>query len=269
MRRGGQSILQVAAMLAASLSVDARAAEKTPPENPPMARLPDGDYLPFFKFSSGKGQTIAESRPVHVRAFLLDKYPVTNGQYLDFVRARPEWRRSQARSLFVDPRYLGRWLGDLEPPKGEAQAPVTNVSWFAAEAFCESRGARLPTSDEWEYALDDAGRGREEVTRISLEWFSSPNPPGLKAVGTASLNGYGLYGMVGLVWEWTQDFSATGSGTEQRNTSSKDDAQFCGGGALGVRDAADYPAFMRYALRASLKAAYTQDNLGFRCAGDE
>jgi formylglycine-generating enzyme required for sulfatase activity len=75
--------------------------------------------------------------------------------------------------------------------------------------------------------------------------------------------------LVGLVWEWTQDFSSTGAGTEQRNISSKDDAQFCGGGALGVRDATDYPAFMRYALRASLKAAYTQDNLGFRCAGDE
>ena len=65
---------------------------------------------------------------------------------------------------------------------------------------------------------------------------------------------------------WT--FPAPDPGTEQRNTSSKDDAQFCGGGATGVRDATDYPAFMRYALRASLKAAYSQDNLGFRCAGD-
>ncbi|MDI9849240.1 hypothetical protein QM467_14370 [Rhodoblastus sp. 17X3] len=64
------------------------------------------------------------------------------------------------------------------------------------------------------------------------------------------------------------DFPCASAGQPERNTSSKDDAQFCGGGATGVRDPADYPAFMRYASRASLKAAYSQDNLGFRCAGD-
>ena len=263
MRPGGWWIFGLAALLAASLVAEVDGAE-----NPALALLPAGDYLPFFKFSAGKGQTIAESRPIQVRAFRLDKTPVTNAQFLDFVRAHPEWRRSQAKSLFVDRRYLGKWRGDLAPPEGEAQAPVTNASWFAAEAFCESRGLRLPTTDEWEYALDDAGRGRPAVTQSALEWFSAPNPPHLASVRRGEPNGYGLYDMVGLVWEWTQDFSSSGSGTEQRNTSSKDDAQFCGGGALGVRDATDYPAFMRYALRASLKAAYTQDNLGFRCAGD-
>ncbi len=264
MRRVGWSVFWVAAVLAASQVFDASGAEIAP-----LARLPAGDYLPFFKFSAGKGQTIAESRPVQVRAFRLAKTPVTNAQFLDFVRAHPEWRRSQAKSLFVDRRYLAKWRGDLAPPPSEAQAPVTDVSWFAAEAFCEASGLRLPTSDEWEYALDDAGRDRLLVTQSSLDWFSSPNKPHLAAVRRGAPNGYGIYDMVGLVWEWTQDFSSTGSGTEQRNTSSKDDAQFCGGGTLGVRDATDYPAFMRYALRASLKAAYTQDNLGFRCGGDD
>jgi formylglycine-generating enzyme required for sulfatase activity len=238
-------------------------------DNNVMARLPAGDYLPFFKFSPGKGRTEAELRPVQVRAFRLDVAPVTNAQFLSFVRTHAEWRRSRAKSLFVDPRYLAKWRGDFALSEGDAQAPVTNVSWFAAEAYCEARGLRLPTTDEWEYALDDAGRSREAAAQKSLEWFSSPNPPHLGMVGRGAPNGYGIYDMVGLVWEWTQDFSSTGSGTEQRNTASKDDAQFCGGGAVGVRDATDYPAFMRYALRASLKAAYTQENLGFRCAGDE
>ncbi len=264
MRRAGRSVFWVAALLTATQVFAASGGEIDP-----LARLPAGVMQPFFKFSAGKGQTIAQSRPIQIRAFRLGKTPVTNAQYLDFVRAHPDWRRSQAKSLFVDRSYLIHWRGDLAPPPGEAPAPVTNVSWFAAEAFCEARGLRLPTTDEWEYALDDAGRGRAAVTQASLDWFSSPNPPHLAKVRRGAANGYGLYDLVGLVWEWTQDFSSSGSGTEQRNTSSKDDAQFCGGGALGVRDATDYPAFMRYALRASLKAAYTQDNLGFRCAGDE
>ena len=256
-----------ALFLAATFFVTASRAQAD--ENPVMAHLSAGVFLPFFKFSPGKGQIATEIRPIQVRAFRLDPSPVTNVQFLDFLRVHPEWRRSKAKSLFVDRRYLAKWPGDLAPPQGEAQSPVTNVSWFVAQAYCEARGMRLPTTDEWEYALDDAGRGRQATAQKSLDWFSSPNPPHLAAVHRGAPNGYGLYDMVGLAWEWTQDFSSTGSGTEQRNTSSKDDAQFCGGGALGVRDATDYPAFMRYAMRASLKAAYSQDNLGFRCAGDE
>jgi formylglycine-generating enzyme required for sulfatase activity len=263
MRRAVRSIFWGAAIFAASQVLVAGLASCGE-----MVRVPAGDYLPFFKLSAGKGQTKAESRPVTVRAFLLDEAPVTNAQYLDFVRAHPEWRRSQAKALFVDRHYLGKWPGDIIPPEGEAQSPVTNVSWFAAQAFCEARGLRLPSTDEWEYALADAGRGQQAVTQISLDWFSAPNPPHLAAVRRGLPNGYGFYDMVGLVWEWTLDFSSAATGTEQRNTSSKDDAQFCGGGAAGVRDPSDYPAFMRYASRASLKAAYSQDNLGFRCAGD-
>ncbi len=261
---GRWTIFPVAALLAATGSV--LAGEIV---SPPMARLPAGEFLPFFKFNPAQGQVASVVRPVQIRAFRLDRAPVTNAEFRDFLRGHAEWRRSQVKSLFVDPRYLVRWRGDLAPPQGEDQAPVTNVSWFAAEAYCEARGLRLPTTDEWEYALADAGRGQAEVTRASLEWFSQPNPKNVAAVRRGAPNGYGIYDMVGLVWEWTEDFSSAASGTEQRNTSSKDDAQFCGGGASGVRDPTDYPGFMRYALRASLKAAYVQDNLGFRCAGDQ
>jgi formylglycine-generating enzyme required for sulfatase activity len=232
-----------------------------------MAPVPAGAYTPFFKFIPVKGQRPAEPRPVAVKAFRLDRHPVTNAQFARFLEKEPNWRRENAPRLFADPDYLRRWRNGAPPPGGD-NAPVTNVSWFAAQAFCEARGARLPTTDEWEYALDDAGRGRAEVTRASLDWFAKPNGARIADIGGAP-NGYGVSDMIGLVWEWTQDFSAAGSGAEQRNTSSKDDAAFCGGGASGVRDPADYPGFMRYALRASLKAAYVQDNLGFRCAGDE
>jgi len=104
------------------------------------------------------------------------------------------------------------------------------------------------------------------VRARSLEWLAEPNGAGPGAVG-GDANGYGVRDLVGLVWEWTKDFNAYTTAAESRDPNGKDGALFCGGASSGVDDASDYPAFMRYAMRASLKANYTADNLGFRCAG--
>lgn len=240
------------------------------PPRPPMVLLPGGTYLPFFQEGAGKGKAPVASVPAHIAPFRLDVFPVTNSQYLEFVRRHPEWRRSQVKPIFADRHYLAKWRSDLElPDRQAASAPVTNVSWFAAEAYCEARGLRLPTTEHWEYALADQGHDQDVITQQSLGWFARPNPPHPPPVGHGKPNGFGVHDLVGLVWEWTLDHDSFMTGTEQRNTSGKDDAAFCGSGSIGVRDAADYPAFMRYALRTSLKAAYAVDNVGFRCEGDE
>jgi sulfatase modifying factor 1 len=236
----------------------------------PMVKIPEGDYVPFFQESRGKGKARVAPGATRMAAFRLDAFPVTNAQFLEFVREHPEWQRSRVKPLFADNRYLANWRADLEfPEKGSGSAPVTNVSWFAAEAYCEARGLKLPTTEQWEFALADQGRKQEEVQRRSLEWFARPNPARLPAVGGGEPNGYGVYDLIGLVWEWTLDSSSFMTGTEQRNTSSKDDAAFCGSGSIGVNDATNYPAFMRYAMRSSLKANYAVENVGFRCEGDE
>jgi formylglycine-generating enzyme required for sulfatase activity len=105
------------------------------------------------------------------------------------------------------------------------------------------------------------------VRSRSLEWFSRPNGAHPASVGAGPPNGFGLGDMVGLVWEWTLDFAAYARTGESRDSDGKDSGNFCGGAAAGVSDATDYPAFMRYSMRASLKADYTADTLGFRCAG--
>ncbi len=144
---------------------------------------------------------------------------------------------------------------------------MINVSWFAAEAYCKAKNLRLPTTEQWEYALADGGRGKDEVRARSLEWLARPNDARPAAVGAGPANGYGMRDLVGLVWEWTLDFDAYATTGESRDPNGKDSAAFCGGAAAGVADPTDYPAFMRYSLRASLKANYTADNIGFRCAG--
>ena len=255
----------VLAILAGAVLTPAAAPAET--VRPPVAMVvvPAGPYIPFQKETVANSGTPAGPQPM--AAFHLDVEPVTNAQYLAFVEAHSEYRKSRIKPIFADDRYLKRWPADLEPPDAAAASePVTNVSWFAAEAYCKAQGLRLPTTDQWEYALADAGRGVAVVRERSLAWFAEPNgahPPVIAGVA----NGYGVRDLVGLVWEWTLDFDAYATTAELRDPNGKDGAAFCGGAAAGVDDATDYPAFMRYSMRASLKAAYTADNLGFRCAG--
>ena len=61
----------------------------------------------------------------------------------------------------------------------------------------------------------------------------------------------------GSVWEWVADFDAPWAGSEEN---------FCGGGAQSAREPSDYPLFLRFAMRRSLRPDYCVPNLGFRCA---
>jgi len=234
-----------------------------------MVSLPAGTYTPFQRVKPVIAADSLMFKPGEIAAFRLKIAPVTNAEFLAFVMEHPEWRRSRVKPIFADARYLARWVDDLHFEDGMANdEPVTNISWFAAQAYCRVRGLRLPTTEEWEYALADAGRGQDEVRRTSLAWFARPNASHPDTVGKGASNGYGLKDMVGLVWEWTLDFDAFAVSAESRDPNGKNSAAFCGGAAAGVSDLSDYPAFMRYSMRASLKAKYTSDNVGFRCAGD-
>ena len=224
-----------------------------------MLSLPAGALRPFLNVTAPGARGDDTARLRRIDAFRIDIEPVTNAQFLDFVAAHSQWRKSEIKAVFADERYLRRWPSDLALADEAARnEPVTNVSWFAAEAYCKAHGLRLPTTDQWEYALADGGRGAAEVRERSLEWFAEPNAARPAAVGAGPANGFGLRDLVGLVWEWTFDFDAYAI--------SADGAFSCSGAAARAADPADYPAFMRYSMRASLKANYTADNLGFRCA---
>jgi formylglycine-generating enzyme required for sulfatase activity len=227
-----------------------------------MVQIPAGEYVPFLKSAEtegAKGQKAPSPPPApkQIEAFQLDVDPVTVADYLAFVKAHPEWRKSKVKAVFADDGYLRSWEADLEPGLAP-RAPITEVSWFAADAYCTQRGNSLPTTDQWEYALHDRGRDAQAVQSTLLKWYSRPHPRRLPAVGR-NKNHFGLHDMYGLIWEWTEDFNSASIGEESRDL-------VCGASAAKARRPSEYATFMRYSFRSSLKAAYTTGALGFRCA---
>jgi formylglycine-generating enzyme required for sulfatase activity len=91
-------------------------------------------------------------------------------------------------------------------------------------------------------------------------------PAVLADVSTARPNFHGARGLHGLVWEWVDDFNTAMVTGESRGDSGLERDLFCGSGSVGARDTGNYAAFMRQALRSSLKANNTTTSLGFRCA---
>ena len=149
-------------------------------------------------------------------------------------------------------------------------APVVDVSWFAARAFCESENARLPTWIEWEYvAASDATRrdARSDPAwqRNVLSWYERPASAALPAVGGPA-DVYGVSDMHGVIWEWVDDFNALFIAGDSRTQGDPDLAKFCGSGAINIVGRDSYAVVMRIALLSPLNAADGTGTLGFRCA---
>jgi formylglycine-generating enzyme required for sulfatase activity len=201
----------------------------------------------------------------------MDARPVTNAEYAEFVRANPLWRRSKVSRLYADTGYLKHWSSDLVPgASAPVDAPVVNVSWFAARAYARWRGERLPMTAEWEraakvgYSSEDAER-EPAMQEVLGQWLARPSEAPLPAADSGRPNKLGLWNMHGLVWEWVEDFDALLTTNESRSDPALEKELFCGAGSLLARDQGAYFSLLRAGFRSSLKAAYTMPNLGFRC----
>ena len=227
-------------------------------------RIPAGAFTTVLSYEDSRG-------PSRISAFEVMRRPVTNAEFLAFVRSTPAWRRDRVATVFADAGYLAHWPAPDRLARGEqGMQPVTHVSWFAADAYCTAQGGRLPRWLEWEYlAAADATRRdaradpawREHI----LAWYSRPSSRALPRAGAQPPNAYGVRDLHGVVWEWTDDASALLVSSDNRTQGDPDRKAFCGAGALSVADREQYAVLMRVAMLSSLGGADTTMNLGFRC----
>ena len=168
------------------------------------------------------------------------------------------------------------FIGPATYVAGEADLPVTNVSWEDAAAFCAWRDARLPTEAEWEYAArgDDAnnlypwGASKGEVA-VNIDGIE--NAP--VAVGSfpQSASPFGVEDMAGNVWEWTADWYAPDfyaqSEPENPVGPAAGEQKVLRGGGFRVVDFLGLDE-ARATHRRPLAPDQAADDIGFRCALD-
>lgn len=233
--------------------------------SPRFRPIPAGHIRPIFL--AGVADT-----GVAVMRYLLAETPVSNKDFLRFVIANPAWRRSRVSRVAADASYLRHWEGDTHlGPNAAPNAPVVNVSWFAARAYAEWSGARLPTTVEWELAASRFRRVFGDATdRFNMQLLAWYGASTSDAPITTSpiVSDDGVVGLHRGPWEWVDDFNTAVTSGESRGDSAPDDGLFCAGGAALAADPANYAAFMRYAVRGSLRGSYTLATLGFRLARD-
>jgi formylglycine-generating enzyme required for sulfatase activity len=160
-----------------------------------MVFVPAGDFI--FGLET-------EEKTIRTDSFWIDKYEVTNGAFLEFLKANPESLHLYADSMRIDT------AGNLmEAEKGFQTHPITQVSWYGADAFCRWKGKKLPSDTLWEKAARGTdGRtypwGEAEPDSTLLNYndrFKGTTP----VDGHLFENGksiYGAYDMSGNVYEW-------------------------------------------------------------------
>jgi len=169
-------------------------------------------WVPPGEFHMGSTEGGAEERPVHrvsiTRGLWMYRHDVTNAQYRAF-ESDHDSGKYDGLSLTAD------------------QYPVVRVAWEEAQGYAEWAGAHLPTEAQWEYACragttsrfwwgdseTDAGRYANVADRASLRlwpWWvvfdTDDGYPASSPVGAFLPNAFGLYDVIGNVWQWCADW---------------------------------------------------------------
>ena len=194
---------------------------------PNLARIPAGEFL------MGSAAAEDDERPVHrvyVGEYFIGRFPVTQDEYSRFVRATgypppairslPMIASGGRDTLFRD--LAAPYVWNHDPPVGFGAHPVVMVGYDDAIAYCKwlsnaiGRAVRLPTEAEWEKAARGGVDGHrypwgDDIDPSRCNMLPDPSLKRQRATrptGTYPPNGFGLYDMIGNVWEWVSDWYA-------------------------------------------------------------
>ena len=224
--------------------------EEAPAE---MVLIPGGTFL----MGAGTEEDYSPIHEVTVSSFFIDKYEVTNAQYLRFCQETDHrlpdfWEMSGFRCGPRHPNY-----------------PVVGVSSYDAGLFVEWCGKRLPTEAEWEYAARGGLVGMRFPNGDTLDPsdgnFNRSGQGGPVAVGSYPANDFGLHDMQGNVVEWVADYydAAYYASSPKVNPQGPPYGRYRvirgGGWHSGL---SCNQVFWRHAL----PAIWVDFNVGFRCA---
>ena len=259
-------------------------------------------YVPAGAFEMGSESGDDDEKPVHtvtLDAFWIDRYEVTNAQYVQFLnevgghldQCREE--RCIGTKEEDEDSHILLESGQYTVESGYEDHPVIEVTWYGAKAYCEWRGwnapeqVRLPTEAEWEKAASwDPATGAKRVYPWGNEWdgsklnfcdvncefdwkdesvddgYARTAPVGSYAAGKSF---YGAYDMAGNVWEWVADWY--GSDYYSRSPSSNPQGPGSRGSRV-LRGGAWYDdqRSVRAADRIDDDPGHMHDRVGVRCA---
>jgi len=168
--------------------------------------------VPAGAFTMGRDDGPADERPahvVHLPRFRIDRLPVTNAQFAEFLNAVGP-RGPRGERLYDDDdadarihRVGGEWRAD----RGYERHPVIEASWAGARAYCAWRGKRLPTEAEWEKAArgTDARRypwGGDALDATRARFAAGWNQTAPVDAHPRGASPFGVLDMAGNAWEW-------------------------------------------------------------------
>jgi formylglycine-generating enzyme required for sulfatase activity len=214
--------------------------------------------VPAGEFAMGADETEksadSSERPSHkvriTRPFYMAKYEITQGQWQEVMKGNPAHFKDSGTDAPVE--------------SGNDWRAFTKVSWKAAGEFCRRLGLSLPTEAQWEYACRAGGRGTgADLAKVA--WFADNSGGRTHPVGKLEPNGFGLYDMLGNVWEWCEDVYDEGfykkpeaSGDDPVCRSGSDRTIFRGAGF------GDYKYLFRPSMRGGAPRGYQSCNIGLR-----
>ena len=235
-------------------------ASSKPQTSRKKSKVPGMVFINAGEFIMGSNERWDDESPEHINktsAFYIDLYEVTNRDYIKFTDATKR----------KPPHHWAQ--GNI--PKTKEDHPVTYVSWFDANDYCQWTGKRLPNEEEWE----KAARGEDgSIYPWGNLWsLDKSNNPYKHSTGTEPIGSYpdgrsvyGLYDMSGNVWEWVDAYYLPHPGNTTPKAEYGKDKRVLKGGSwfdcLSYGCGLSAPTFNRSFFNPEVK----NNSFGFRCA---